>query len=84
MFYSLIHLPTAQEVYSGWYIEEVENFLAQNFFYKDPTDDSISFDLYEKGDVEMCMYDTESKRIIRGYFLIPLNKCEFEVVECGS
>ena len=82
MTYKLIHLPTAQVVFTGWYIEEVENFLELNFFYEDPTTEDITSSLYELGDVEYVTFDTTThKPIGEPYWLINLNKCEFEIVE---
>ena len=81
MHYALLHLPTAAHVFTGWYIEEVENFFDRNFFYIDPTDHTISYDMYEKGDLEMVIFDPVNNRTISCYWLVPLNKCEFDIVE---
>ena len=82
MHYILMHLPTAQIVASGWYIEEVEDFLELNFFYEDPTTQEIMSKPYELGDVEYVTLNKDTnERIGEPYFLIKLNKCEFEVME---
>ena len=82
MHYALLHLPTATHVFTGWYIEEVENFLKTSFFYKDPTTQEIMSKPYELGDVEYVTLNEDTKEIIGdSYFLIKLNECEFEIVE---
>ena len=77
----LIHLPTSTDVSCDQFKETMEDILESCFFYEDPTDHSISYDMYEKGELEMVHFDTSTGKIIHEYWLIPLNKCEFEIVE---
>ena len=79
--WQLIHLPTAQVVNRDQFKEAIEDFLELNFFYEDPTDHTISYDMYEKGDLEMVIFDPVNNKTISCYWLVPLNKCEFDIVE---
>ena len=83
----LIHLPTSTVVSYDQFKETMEDILESCFFYEDPTDHSISYDMYENGDLEMVHLDPWTHQVIHEYWLISLNKCEFEIVEfelCGK